>query len=148
MKNLYFGLKGSVALCVCIIFSILLVGCCAWCTKQDTTEEAMFIKASALTKLSTAVEVTINIEEPDKSVSDQEILRISTEDDPSLLEPFKNNVIKINREFGHAVILVCSEDGKQGLLEDAGCTAKMDEYLWNKVNACAFTILSSSVCTN
>lgn len=147
MKNLYFGLKESVTIFICIsLLSILLVSCCSKCAKQDSTEEAMFIKASALTKLSTAVEATINIDKPDESVSDQEILKISTEDDPLLLEPFKNDVIKINRDFGHAVILVCSNDGKKGLLEDAGCTGKMDVYLWNITNACEFTISSLSLC--
>ena len=146
MKNLYFGYSVLMRVCTGItLLCFLTVTGCTWFVKKDN-EEAMLIQASALTKLSTAVEATVNIDEPDESVSDEEILRLSTEDEPMLLEPFKDNVIKINREFGHAILLVCSADGAKGLLEDAGCTAKMDEYLWKKKNACEFTISSASLC--
>lgn len=106
----------------------------------------MYIKASALTKLSAAVEATVRYERPLDTLSDQELLKLSTQDDPVLLEPFNGYVLKVNREFNHAIVLVCNVDGTQGLLEDAGCTAAMDSHLWQKNAPCAFNIKSDVIC--
>jgi len=146
MKNLYSGFNYSFRLTLVIITYALLLQGCASVNKNEKNNELMNIKASSLIKLSQAVETTVSIDMPDESMSDEEIFKISTEDDPSLLGPFAGYLLKINREGGHAVILMCNADGSIGLLEDAGCTAKMDEHLWQKKNSCQFTISVAVLC--
>lgn len=145
MKNLCFGLSETIkGKCTYFVFIILLSGCAI--VNHKNNSEEMYIKASALTKLTTAVEGTVRYESLPDTLSDQELLKLSTEDDPSLLEPFDGYVLKINREFNHAIVLVCNVDGTQGLLEDAGCTAAMDNHLWQKNVSCTFTIRSDVTC--
>lgn len=146
MKSLYFGFRKSINTFTIIAVSIFLLEGCVFIPKKDNAE-AMYIKASALTKLSTAVEVTVRYEAPDENLSDEELLKIATEDDPNLLDPFVGYVLKVNREFGHAVVLVCNADGTKGLLEDAGCSAKMDKHHWDEVKPCSFTISAAVVCS-
>lgn len=146
MKNLFFGFNYTVKSTLIIVSYVLLIQGCASIPKSEKDNELMYIKASALTKLSAAVETTVSLDMPDESVSDEEIFKTSTEDDPSLLDPFAGYLLKINRDSGHAVILMCTSDGKVGLLEDAGCTAKMDEHLWQKRNNCQFTLSAASLC--
>lgn len=147
MKNLCIGFSLSVrSISVVIVFISFLCGCAAVSHKDDT--EAMYIKASALTKLSSAVEGTLRYENPPVSLSDEELLKLSTEDDPGLLEPFNGYTLKVNRDFNHAIVLVCSSDGMQGLLEDAACTGKLDNHLWQQKRPCEFTISSDAVCIN
>lgn len=86
------------------------------------------------------------MESPDPNLTDTQLLTLATEEDPDLLEPFRHDLLKLNRDFGHAVILVCTSDGKKGLLEDAGCTAEIERHLWKQDVACQFTISASKVC--
>ena len=145
MKNLYSGLNSSIsAFLLLVTVTLTLGGCTALSTKDDA--ETMYIKASALTKLSAAVEATVQYDEPDINLSDKELLSLSTQDDPSLLEPFAGYVLRVNREFNHAIILACNADGTKGLLEDAGCTASLDKYLWENNSPCIFTLSTSKVC--
>ncbi len=145
MKNLYIGLSKIVKDSSTYFIFIFLLNGCAIVGHKDNSEE-MFMKASALTKLSSAVEGTVRYENLPDTLNDQDLLILSTVDDPSLLEPFNGYVLKVNREFNHAIVLVCNNDGTQGLLEDAGCTAAMDSHLWQKKASCAFTIQSNLVC--
>lgn len=146
MKSLFSGFDYKFRLTLIIVSYVLLIQGCASVPKSEKYNELMNIKASALTKLSAAVETTVSIDMPDEGVSDEEIFKISTEDDPSLLDPFAGYLLKINRDNGHAVILMCTSDEKVGLLEDAGCTFKMDEHLWQKKNKCEFTISTNVIC--
>ncbi len=145
MKNLYTGLSKTVKNTSTYIIFVFLLSGCAIISHKDNSEE-MYIKASALTKLSSAVEGIVRYESFPDTLSDQNLLKLSAEDDPSLLEPFNGYVLKVNREFNHAIVLVCNSDGTQGLLEDAGCTAAFDKHLWQKKASCAFTIQSNLVC--
>jgi hypothetical protein len=145
MRRLCIGLNLKVSgLVSCLVFTLLLNGCALVSHKEN--EETMYIKASALTKLSAAVEATVRYDSLSASLSDQELLNLATEDDPSLLEPFNDYLLKVNKDFNHAIVLMCSKNGMQGLLEDAGCTASMDNHLWKIQASCAFTLSSDVVC--
>ncbi|WP_020182124.1 hypothetical protein [Methylotenera sp. 1P/1] len=147
MKSLSIGFSSSMKyLSIKIVFIGLLSGCVGVSHKNNS--EAMYIQASALTKLSKAVEVTVRYENPPANLSDEELLKLSTTDDPGLLDPFDGYTLKINRDFNHAIVLVCSSDGTQGLLEDAGCTADLDNPLWKQTMPCAFTLSSETTCFN
>ena len=122
----------------------LLSGCAAM--SHNDNAEVMYIKAAALTKLSLAMEGTVRYVNPPENLTDDELLQLSTEDDPGLLEPFIGYTLKVNRDFNHAIVLVCSGDGMQGLLEDAGCTERLDNYQWQQDLPCTFTLSSELVC--
>lgn len=131
---------------ISIGISVVLVTGCAT-VGQKIDPESMYVTASALTKLSASVESTVRYKNPPEDISDSDLLKLATRHDPSLLGPFAGYTIKVLREDRHAVVLVCSEDGTRGLLEDAGCTAAMDKHVWQvKENACVFTLSVREVC--
>lgn len=124
---------------------ILTTGCATDGSTKNPDE--MYIAASALTKLSASVESTVRYKNPPENISDEELLQLATEHDPSLMTPFSGYTVRVLREDRHAVVLVCSEDGTLGLLEDIGCTAAMDKHLWQVEGSdCNFTLTSSSAC--
>lgn len=118
---------------------------------QDTfSEEAMMIKASELTKLSTAVESAVHYER-DRSaeLEGQALLTFATEHDPELLSRFSAYEIRVSAKDSHAAVLVCTADGRRALLEDAGCTAPMDRHAWNEgpETPCEFRLDLSALCS-
>ena len=121
-----------------------LIPSCVLAGQIDSEE--MYQKASALTKLSKAVEATVRYKNPPERISEKELIDLSTKDDPSLQEPFKENVVKVLWYDRHSIVLVCSKENK-GLLEDSACTAELDKHLWKeKEAACEFTMDIESVC--
>lgn len=124
---------------------ILIAGCATGGSTANS--DSMYITASALTKLSASVESTVRYKNPPDDISDEELLKLATEHDPSLMAPFSGYTVRVLREDRHAVVLICSEDGTLGLLEDIGCTAAMDKHLWQVEGSnCSFTLSSSSAC--
>ncbi|MEQ1488260.1 MAG: hypothetical protein ABL920_07180 [Methylotenera sp.] len=128
-----------------ILFSAQLVGCASYVAVTPT--EVMYIKASALTKLSASVESTVRYENPPENISDEDLLILATAHDPSLLVPFADYTLKVLKADQHSAVLVCTKDSAQGLLEDAGCTAAMDAHHWkNEGILCDFTLNLSTLC--
>jgi hypothetical protein len=78
------------------------------------------------------------------SLDDQELVRRATASDPKLLEPYKGLMVRGTID---GVILVCTDDGRRGLIEDAECSDKVDKLLWLDSNApCKFTLKPETVC--
>lgn len=127
--------------------TVLIAGCVTAGPTEDS--ESMYVTASALTKLSASVESTVRYKNPPEGISDADLLKLATVHDPSLLVPFSGYVVRVLREDRHAALLVCSEDASQGLLEDLGCTAAMDQHLWQiEGSVCMFTMSPSNACTS
>ncbi|WP_419658512.1 hypothetical protein Dvar_73370 [Desulfosarcina variabilis str. Montpellier] len=134
MKKLFF-----------IFFIIVLV--MAGCGKKEKIDEKEMSRlGSALTKLSSAVESTVRYKKPPKGISDADLLKLATQHDPKLLEPFSKYTLKVQQENRHGIVLVCDKKGKRGLLEDAGCSRAMDANLWRSKASCKFTLNADSVC--
>jgi hypothetical protein len=93
--------------------------------KQLASEE-MYIKGSALTKLSAAVESTVRYKNPAPDLSNSELLVLATRHDPVLLENFNGYKVRVLHQDRHSAVLVCDAAGTRALLEDAGCTGPMD----------------------
>ena len=131
---------------VTVLLPILLFTGCAL-TNADESKK-MHTLASALTKLSTAVESSVRFKSPPEGISDEDLLAMATQHDPQLLRPFSPYRLKVLREQQHAIVLVCTQDGEQALLEDAGCTAKLDVHLWKITppKLCAFTLRAEQAC--
>ena len=129
-----------------IIAAFCLSACAVAQPSHDT--EQMYIKASALTKLSTAVHGFIRYENPPENLTDSEVLQQATREDPALLSPFSGYKLRVLRQNRNASVLMCSADSTQGLLEDVGCTAQLDKHLWlsGKHEVCEFTLNIEVVC--
>lgn len=122
-----------------------LVSGCAM-TQENPAAEEMYVKASALTKLSAAVESMVRYKNPSPSWTDNELLSAATEHDPALLNNLGGYRLKVENRNRHAIVLVCSASGERALLEDAGCTAQMDRHRWPVPSSCEFSLIIDSVC--
>ena len=128
-----------------LISVVLIISGCA--AKSNVEQERMFTLASALTKLFSSVEATVRYENPDKNLSDEELLEFSTKHDSSLRTPFSDYKVKILNENRYVIVLICTQNGTKALLEDVTCTAEMDKHHWQieEEMLCSFT-LSTSIC--
>lgn len=123
----------------------LMAGCASGPDRIDAEE--MYVKASALTKLSAAVESTVRYKNPPSGLGEQELLVFATRHDPALLENFKGYKVRVLRRERHSVVLICDAHGARALLEDAGCTGPMDRARWKeRLESCEFSINLASVC--
>ena len=121
-------------------FVSLFTTACIWPGDKNLNNEAMLTKASQLTKLSTAVESTVRYKNPPAGLDEQGLLKIATQHDPQLLENFSDYKVRVLVMERHSAVLVCTKDGKRGLLEDAACTVAFDQHLWKDANRpCEFT---------
>lgn len=110
--------------------------------------EAMLIKASQLTKLSSAVESTVRYKNPSADLDEQSLLKLATQHDPQLLKNFSGFKVRILSRKRHSVVLICTEDGLRGLLEDAACTPALDQHHWrdSQNQQCEFTVSTETLC--
>lgn len=130
-----------------ILAAAIILAACVLISGADESER-MLTLGSALTKLSASAESTERYKGPPKNISDAEFLALATRHDPTLLQPFSGYAVRVLRQERHAVVLVCTGDGTQALLEDAGCTAKLDRHAWKSSPAgpCEFSVRVEDVC--
>lgn len=130
------------------ISSILCVAAVvlASCATQPSEREMNYL-ASALTKVSAAVDATVRYRRPPEGLSEAELLRTATAHDAALMKPFDGMTVRVLRSGRDSAVLVCQAGGR-ALLEDAGCTAKLDVHRWNAVGVaqCEFILDVSKVC--
>jgi hypothetical protein len=137
-----------VTVTVTVVFVLALAAGCAPLTgMQRPDREEMYIKASALTKLSAAVESTVRYKNPPSGLNDRQLLTLATRHDPALLDNFKGYTVRVLRYARHSVVLVCDSSGTRALLEDTGCSGPMDRHRWmGKPEPCEFTTNIAEVC--
>lgn len=126
-----------------LLTTISLMGCAT-----PTNEREMNNLASALTKVSAAVEATVRYGTLAPNVTDEQILAAATAHDPVLLKNFDGRTIRVIRQGEDSAVLVCERLSGKALLEDAGCTAKMDLHRWSEIasQACKPTLDLKRVC--
>jgi len=112
------------------------------------SEREMNYLASALTKVSAAVDATVRYKRTSDGMTESQLLQAATAHDPALLKPFEDMTVRVLREGHDSAVLVCKSTSGGPLLEDAGCTAKMDVHRWSQAAAerCEFTVDVKSVC--
>ena len=136
----------TIPVSITIALVLSLVAGCAPTPKLPYSEE-MFIKASALTKLAAAVESTVRYKNPPPGLDEKELLIRATQHDPALLRNFKGYKVRVLRQDKHSVVLVCDASGQRALLEDAGCSGRMDRHRWmGNPQPCEFSIDTKEVC--
>lgn len=110
-------------------------------------EREMNYLASALTKVSAAVDATARYKRSADGLMEGQLLQASTEHDPGLLKPFDGLTVRVMRSGRDSAVLICQTGGGKALLEDAGCTAKMDVRRWSGTNPlCEFTLDVKQAC--
>lgn len=122
----------------------LLSGCVS--TQATVRKEEMYIRASALTKLTAAVESMVRYKNPSALWTDEELLAAATAHDPHLLLNMRGYKLSVLNRNKHAVVLVCTISGERALLEDAGCTGPMDRHHWQQSSPCDFSLSIDTVC--
>lgn len=78
--------------------------------------------------------------------SDVTILENATRHDKRLLaSEFKPYMLKVQYQNPYAVLLLCSRDGTRAIMEDAGCSARLDRQV-TRAAPCEFTLRVSRGC--
>lgn len=119
--------------------TIILVAVLSGCSFCSHDESHYYEMATALTKLSAAIESTVRYKNPPAGLSDQELIDLSVQHDPSLAKPFADYTVKVLAQDRHAILLVCS-DASSSILEDLGCTKELDQHRWQNGGSCQFTL--------
>lgn len=132
--------------CLAFVVVALLLSGCASAQAQSVGD--MNELGSALTKLSSSVESTVRYKKQGADLDDKKLLILATRHDPSILEPFQGYYLRVLRQAGHSAVLVCTPDGTTALLEDAGCTARMEQHHWRATpgRPCEFTLSLNELC--
>lgn len=135
MKSIY---RFIAVLAICVVTA---------CATNPSVQEMNYL-ASALTKVSAAVDATARYRQPANGLPEAELLQLSTAHDPELMKPFNGLTIRVLRDGRDSAVLVCEARGGKALLEDAGCTAKLDQHRWNigGVDRCEFTLDIKKAC--
>ena len=104
--------------------------------------------ARQLVVLTAAVQGYVRYEQTQADLLDREILANATKHDPSLLPEFANYLVRVRQDDRNASVLLCTRNGKQGLIEDVGCTAEPDRHLWKMPTPppCEFTANIRQLC--
>lgn len=72
---------------------------------------------------------------------------LATQHDAVLLRNFKGYKVRVLRQNKHSFMLVCDASGKRALLEDTGCSGRMDRHRWmGKPQPCEFSIDAKEAC--
>lgn len=129
-----------------LIFSIQIA--VTACASVSASEEEMYEKASALTKLTKMVEVVVVYSDENSRLSDAELLKEATTNDPTVLDHFENYELRASQADGHAVVTMCDANRDEALLYDLGCTAGLDTHYWKTElqEPCATEQVSAPTC--
>lgn len=130
---------------IALYLSIVFLAACA----TSRNEKEMNSMASALTKVSAAVDATVRYKRSADDLEDAQLLQASVAHDPGLLKPFAVHRIRTLRVGLDSSVLVCDANSDTALLEDAGCTPQMDAHRWRDAPqvGCVFTLELKKVCT-
>lgn len=134
---------------IAVVVLVLMAGGCSF-GPAPVAEQAYYAEASALTKLTAAVESTVRYKNVSPAVTDEELLKLSAAHDPMLLQAVGRYRVSVRRDNGHALLLVCKPDRDEAVFEDAGCTGALDRHHWQSMPAksCKFTLTSADICPN
>ncbi|MNH24086.1 hypothetical protein D3C79_840030 [compost metagenome] len=128
----------------CTLVALLLTGCALPLQERD-----MNAMASSLTKVSAAVDATVRYKRSADSLEGDALLQAATAHDPQMLKPLEGRTVKVLRAQRDSAVLVCDAPNALPLLEDAGCTARLDVHRWrqNLNDRCEFSLDLPQTCS-
>jgi hypothetical protein len=129
------------------VVAVLAAPSMAFC---DDVAERMYALAPAVMRLALAVESAVRYKNAPAELSDDALLEFATRHDRTLLEPLAHYRVRAKRQGRDAVVLVCGRKEPVRLLEDAGCSAKLDRHHWRSPQAlpCDFTLDADAACSS
>ncbi len=129
-----------------LIFAITIFPGCALCPRIDPQQKLIMHFDDYMIPLAKAVDVVADKLPLD--AIDQKILlaAVDRSGNPDLLRPFDGYVLKARIENGIGVILLCSPDGKEGIIEDVTCTTRPDTHRPTG-SPCAYLLDVKRVCS-
>ncbi|MBL4693210.1 MAG: hypothetical protein JKY92_07765 [Magnetovibrio sp.] len=130
-----------------LTFALLVSSGCVHAAGSSSEEQLSGLGA-AVTKVSAAVNTTVKYKSPPADLKDGKLLAFATAHNPRLLKKFADYTLKARQEGKASSVLICDKNGEVALIEDAGCTAKLDLYIWkNSPNSpCDYVLDLAKVC--
>lgn len=125
----------------------LLVGACvsSIAAAPDAKERGRL--SSKMVNLSSAVDAYFADLAEAPIDSDFNILENATRHDSSLLaSEFEPYLLKVQYQKSYAILLLCSKDGSRTIMEDAGCSARLDRQVADAAAPCKFTLVVKRSC--
>lgn len=128
-----------------VIPTLLLAACLsATAAPPDNGERGRL--STKMVNLSEAVDTYFSGLSKTPTDSDTVIMQNATQHDKRLLATeFEHYVLKVQYQNPYAILLLCSKDGKKAIMEDAGCTARLDRQVIND-SSCEFTLHVNQGC--
>jgi hypothetical protein len=107
---------------------VAFVSGCVFCPRVDPKYKLIMKLDDYMIPLAKAVDIVVDELPPE--AKDQEILlaAVKRSGNPGLLRPFEGYVLRARMESGVGVLLLCSPDGKEGIIEDVTCTTRPDTH--------------------
>jgi hypothetical protein len=111
-----------------LLFIVILASGCSPCPPVDPQQKLIMQFDDYIIPLAKAVDVVADKLPP--GAKDQEIFSeaVKRSGNPDLLKPFIGYVLRARIQEGVGVILLCSPDGKEGIIEDVTCTTRPDTH--------------------
>ncbi len=111
-----------------LIITTILISGCALCPTADPQQKVIMRLDNYMIPLAKAIDVVADKLPP--GAKDQEIFAAAMERSGNyeLLKPFQGYILKASIQDGVGVILLCSPDGKEGIIEDVTCTTRPDSW--------------------
>lgn len=126
--------------------SILMLMAFANANASPIDDEERGRLSTKIVNLSSAIDVYFTNLPEAPTEYDESVLRNATQHDSSLLATeFEPYLLKVQYQAPYAVLLLCSKDGQAALMEDAGCSARLDRQVINEA-PCEFTLQVSEEC--
>ena len=127
---------------------LFCISCTTGCALLFPATHSRGLLASKMINLSSAVDFYFSeLPSAPIAVDDAELLAAATEHDKLLpASEFKHYQLKVEYQNSHAVLLLCNRDGDRALMEDVGCTARLDRMVSEKDIPCTFTLKVNRDC--
>jgi hypothetical protein len=101
---------------------------CAFCPPIDPQQKLIMHFDDYVIPLAKAVDVIVDYLPPDATDAAIFSAAVNRSGNPNLLKPFEGYVLKAQIDNSYGVILLCSPDGKEGIIEDVTCTTRPDSH--------------------
>lgn len=128
------------------LLAITLISGCALCPPVDPQQKLIMHLSDYMIPLSKAVDIVVDELPPDSKDDEIFSAALKRSEDPELLRPFNAYVLKARIQDGIGVILLCSPDGKEGIIEDVTCTTRPDTYR-STGSPCTYLLDVKRVCS-
>lgn len=130
-----------------VFLLIMFVSGCALCPQIDPQFKSIMKFDEHMVPLAKAFDVVADEISPEMKDDEIKSVIIERSGNPNLFTPFNGYVLKMKVEKGFGVILLCSPDGKEGIIEDVSCTTQLDTFRPSG-SPCVYLLDPERVCSN